>query len=99
MLRRVAAELWTLANAAEAGSDNQFQLVNAYLGYGEEGDAEFAANVRGLLDGTVTLDGLDIDNDMRWGLVKALASVNQIDGQGMGMERGHPQPGADQHAA
>ena len=65
VLRRVAAELWTLANAAEAGSDNQFQLVNAYLGYGEEGDAEFAANVRGLLDGTVSLNGLDIDNDMR----------------------------------
>ena len=29
------------------------------LGYGEEGDAAFAANARGLLDGTVTLDGLD----------------------------------------
>ena len=86
VLRRVAAELWTLANAAEAGSDNQFQLVNAYLGYGEEGDAEFAANVRGLLDGTVTLDGLDIDNDMRWALVKALASVNQIDEAGIDTE-------------
>ena len=86
VLRRVAAELWTLANAAEAGSDNQFQLVNAYLGYGEEGDAEFAANVRDLLDGTVTLDGLDIDNDMRWALVKALASVNQIDEDGIAAE-------------
>ena len=86
VLRRVAAELWTLANAAEAGSDNQFQLVNAYLGYGEEGDAEFAANVRGLLDGTVSLNGLDIDNDMRWALVKALAAVNQIDEAGIDTE-------------
>lgn len=86
VLRHVAAELWTLANAAEAGSDNQFQLVNAYLGYGEEGDAEFAANVRGLLDGTVSLDGLDIDNDMRWALIKALASVNEIDEAGIDAE-------------
>ena len=86
VLRHVAAELWTLANAAEAGSDNQFQLVNAYLGYGEEGDAEFAANVRGLLDGTVSLDGLDIDNDMRWALIKALASVNEIDETGIDAE-------------
>lgn len=86
VLRHVAAELWTLANQAEAGSDNQFQLVNAYLGYGEEDDAEFAANVRGLLDGTVTLDGLEIDNDMRWGLVKALASVNEIDEAGIDAE-------------
>ena len=83
---RYALSLWTLANAAEAGSDNQFQLVNAYLGYGEEGDAEFAANVCGLLDGTVSLNGLDIDNDMRWALVKALAAANQIDEDGIAAE-------------
>ena len=128
--RHVAAELWKLANAAEAGSDEQFQLAGAYLAYGEEGDAEFAANVRGLLDGTVTLPGLEIDNNFRWSLIKALATVNLIDedgieaelarrdttenrefalgarasranrrGQGVGVERGHPQRVADQHAA
>lgn len=78
VLRHVAAELWTLANAAEAGSDTQFQLITAYLGYGEEGDAAFAANARGLLDGTVTLDGLDIDNNFTWTIVNALASVNEF---------------------
>lgn len=83
VVRHVAAELWTLANNAEAGSDEQFQLVGAYLTYGEEGDAEFAANVRGLLDGTVTLPGLEIDNNMRWSLIKALATVNQIDEAGI----------------
>ena len=57
VLRHVAAELWTLANAAGAGSDTQFQLATAYLGYGEEGDAAFAANAHGLLDGTVRLEG------------------------------------------
>ena len=78
VLRRVAAELWTLANAAEAGSDTQFQLATAYLGYGEEGDAAFAANARGLLDGTVTLDGLDIDNNFTWTIVQSLTSVNEM---------------------
>lgn len=84
--RHVAAELWQLANAAEAGSDEQFQLVGAYLTYGEEGDAEFAANVRGLLDGTVTMPGLQIDNNMRWSLIKALATVNLVDEAGIDEE-------------
>ena len=84
--RHVAAELWKLANAAEAGSDEQFQLAGAYLAYGEEGDAEFAANVRGLLDGTVTLPGLEIDNNFRWSLIKALATVNLIDEDGIEAE-------------
>ena len=78
VLRHVAAELWTLANAAETGSDTQFQLVTAYLGYGEEGDAAFAANAHGLLDGTVRLEGLEIDNNFTWTIVQALTSVNEM---------------------
>lgn len=78
MLRHVAAELWTLANAAGAGSDTQFQLATAYLGYGEEGDAAFAANAHGLLDGTVRLEGLEIDNNFTWTIVQALTSVNEM---------------------
>ena len=85
-LKRVAAQLWQLAAMAEAGSDNQFQLVTAYLGYGEEGDADFVRNVRGLLDGTVVLEGLDIDNNMRWAIIKALSSVNDIDESGIDAE-------------
>ncbi len=85
-LKRVAAQLWQLATAAEAGSDNQFQLVTAYLGYGEEGDADFVRNARGLLDGSVPLEGLDIDNNMRWAIIKALSSVNNIDGESIEAE-------------
>ncbi|WP_043166824.1 aminopeptidase N [Bifidobacterium callitrichos] len=79
VLKHVAAELWKLAGAAEAGSDSQFQLATAYLGYGEEGDAAFAANARGLLDGSVSLEGLEIDNNFTWTIVNALASVNEYD--------------------
>ncbi|KFI52797.1 aminopeptidase N [Bifidobacterium biavatii] len=76
VIEHVAAELWKLASAAPAGSDQQFQLATAYLGYGEEGDEAFAANAKGLLDGSVKLDGLEIDNNFTWTLVNALASVN-----------------------
>lgn len=72
----VAEELWKLAQAAEAGSDEQFQLVNAYLTYGEQGDEQFVAVAKGLLDGSVSLAGLDIDNDLTWNIVTALARVN-----------------------
>jgi aminopeptidase N len=75
----VAQELWNLSNEAEGGSDEQFQLVTAYLGYGVEGDAPFASNVRGLLSGSLKLKGLEIDNNMRWSLVKALAGVADMD--------------------
>lgn len=78
IVRHVAATLWKLANEAEAGSDNQFQLVTAYLGYGEEGDAEFVAHAKGLRSGDVALDGLDIDNNLTWSINRALASVNEM---------------------
>ncbi len=48
----------------------QFQLVTAYLGYGEQGDEAFAANAKGLLDGSVAFEGLEIDNNFTWTIVK-----------------------------
>ncbi|MBW3081103.1 aminopeptidase N [Bifidobacterium saguinibicoloris] len=76
VLRHVAAELWKLVAAAPGGSDQQFQLATAYLGYGEEGDQAFIEHARGLLDGDVIVPGLDIDNNFTWTIVNALASVN-----------------------
>ncbi len=73
VLAHVSDELWRLANAAAPGSDEQFQLVNSWLSYGHGSD--FEKNARGLLDGTVTLAGLEIDNNMRWGIIVALASA------------------------
>ena len=85
-LAHVATALWTMAQSAEAGSDAQFQLIMAYLGYGEEGDADFARNARALLEGTVTCEGLEIDNNMRWTIIKALSAVNAIDRDGIDVE-------------
>ena len=86
IVKHVAAELFKLAGWAEAGSDEQFQLVTAYLGYGEPGDEAFVANAKGLLDGSVAFDGLEIDNNFRWTIINALSTVNAIDQAGIDAE-------------
>jgi aminopeptidase N len=76
ILQEVAERLWQLAEQAEAGSDEQFQLVEAYLKYGD--DQEFEDHVRALLNGSSSLEGFEIDNNMSWSLIHALASQNMI---------------------
>lgn len=76
--KHVASELFALAKQAKAGSDEQFQLVSAYLTYGVEGDSEFADTVRGLLSGSLVFEGLELDNNFRWSIMHALASINAI---------------------
>ncbi|KAB7790169.1 aminopeptidase N [Bifidobacterium leontopitheci] len=78
VVKHVAAGLWKLASAAPAGSDQQFQLAGAYLGYGEKDDADFVRNAKGLLDGSVVLDGLEIDNNFTWTIINALSSAGLI---------------------
>ena len=71
-LERVADALWQLAADADPASDRQFQFVRAF--------AQLAATpdqldiVLALLDGTAPLDGLDIDTDLGWELLIALAA-------------------------
>ncbi|NMN00167.1 aminopeptidase N [Bifidobacterium sp. DSM 109958] len=85
-LATVATKLWELAAQAEPGSDQQFQLVTAYLGYGTEEDETFAHHAEGLLDDFVRFKGLEIDNNMRWTIVSALANTNNIDADGIADE-------------
>ncbi len=61
-----------LLEAAEAGSDHQLSFVRAYAASAASDDA--LAFVGGLLDGSVTLDGLAVDADLRWTLLTALAA-------------------------
>ncbi|TCD54436.1 aminopeptidase N [Alloscardovia theropitheci] len=72
----VANALFALAQDAKAGSDEQFQLVKAYLNNGS--DPEFKERAAGLLDGSLKFDGLDIDNNMRWSIVIAQAAAGVI---------------------
>ncbi|GAA2179771.1 aminopeptidase N [Leucobacter tardus] len=77
MLERVADMLWQLAVDAEPGSDRQFQFVKTFAqvaGTEEQLDA-----VARLLDGSALIDGLDIDTDLGWELLIALAAGGRID--------------------
>lgn len=60
-----------LLEAAAPGSDHQLAFVRAYAGAAESDDA--IAYLRGLLDGSVALEGLTVDTDLRWTLVSGLA--------------------------
>ncbi|MCU1637601.1 MAG: aminopeptidase [Microbacteriaceae bacterium] len=69
-IREVGDRLWTLAAAAPAGSDSQFQFVKFFAGIAST-PAHVAA-LQGLLDGTTPLEGLEIDTDLGWELLEGL---------------------------
>ncbi|HSN36285.1 MAG TPA: M1 family metallopeptidase, partial [Arthrobacter sp.] len=79
-----ADRLWELASGVPAGSDAQLQFVKAYaLLARSTGQLD---TVSGLLDGSVALQGLTVDQDLRWELITSLvaggrAGVETIDGE------------------
>ncbi|GAB88449.1 aminopeptidase N [Gordonia rhizosphera] len=76
-----SARLLEMARSSESGSDHQLAFVNTLLA-GKLNDDQVPV-VRSLLDGDDPaehdLAGLVIDTDMRWKLVRALASAGVID--------------------
>ncbi|MFP5334829.1 MAG: aminopeptidase N [Actinomycetes bacterium] len=80
----VAGRLRVLAEQAEPGSDAQLQLVRAFSEHAvtpEQLDA-----VAGPLDGSVVLEGLTVDTDLRWELLASLvtggrAGLDEIDAE------------------
>ncbi|GGP43133.1 aminopeptidase N [Saccharothrix coeruleofusca] len=75
--RRFTARTLELARAAEAGSDHQLAFVNALAT--SVLDADTLAVLRGWLDGTDVLPGLDVDTDLRWRLLQALVAHGAAD--------------------
>jgi aminopeptidase N len=68
----IASSLRSLCAVAPAGSDYQLAYVRALATVStSREDLEFLA---GLLDGTVSLDGLAVDTDLRWSLLRRLVS-------------------------
>jgi aminopeptidase N len=64
--------MWSLAQSAESGSDNQFQFVKAFSALSRtEEQLDTVAALRG---GHITLGGLDIDTDLGWDLLIALVA-------------------------
>ncbi|KAB8289049.1 aminopeptidase N [Bifidobacterium ramosum] len=72
-MRRISEEVWRQIGEAKPGSGQQFQLLTAYLAK-YAADHGFEAHARGLLDGTVALEGIEIDDGMRWKILRALAA-------------------------
>ncbi|WP_435299752.1 aminopeptidase N [Timonella sp. A28] len=71
----VADVLWNLAQDAEPGSDAQFQFVKFFAATPATDDH---ANVlSGLLDGSLSLEGLTIDTDLRWELLEGLVLLGK----------------------
>lgn len=69
-IEKVGTALWSLAQDAKAGSDSQFQFVKFFAQIAStEGHV---AALRGLREGTITLDGLTIDTDLGWELLHGL---------------------------
>lgn len=62
--------LWDLALTVPGGSDAQLQFIKSYALLARSGAQ--LDNVAGLLAGSVTLDGLTVDQDLRWELVASL---------------------------
>jgi len=73
---RWEAGLRDLMRRAEAGSDHQLAFTRAYAAAAHSDEA--VAELRGLLDGSVVREGLDVDTDLRWELTSALARCGTI---------------------
>ena len=61
--------------AAEPGSDHQLTFARSYAAAAHSEQA--LADLEGLLDGTWSVDGLAVDQDLRWVLVTALAAAGR----------------------
>jgi aminopeptidase N len=71
-LALMASALRALLHEASPGSDAQLACVRAFAGVAT--NADDLALLAGLRDGSVTLDGLTVDTDLRWSLLSRLVS-------------------------
>ena len=70
-----ADRLLGLARAAQPGSDKQLQLVRALAAHAVT-DEQLDV-VAGLVEGSQALDGLDVDQDLRWDLLIGLVAAGR----------------------
>ncbi len=73
---QVGDTLWNLALAADPGSDAQFQFIKFFAQTAHTD--EQLSHVNALLEGEVDLSGLDIDTDLGWELLIALAAGGRV---------------------
>ncbi|MEW9873999.1 aminopeptidase N [Arthrobacter sp. HS15c] len=89
--------LWDLANAVPGGSDAQLQFVKSFaLLARSTGQLD---TVAGLLSGTATLEGLAVDQDLRWELVASLVSGGRLGTEDINAELERDNTASGQNAA
>lgn len=79
MVRELADEFWKLALAAAADSDAQFQLVKNFAAIAEH--SSHVEELAQLFTDELELPGLDIDTDLGWELLIALAAARRADAE------------------
>ncbi|MFM7014544.1 MAG: aminopeptidase N [Actinomycetota bacterium] len=73
---RVADGLFELATKAKAGSDSQLQFVKFFAQFARS--EKQIENLEGLISGSIELDGLKIDTDLRWEILAGLAKAGSV---------------------
>ncbi|RMI27464.1 aminopeptidase N [Streptomyces triticirhizae] len=97
-LARWSAAALERLRAAEPGSDHQLAWARA-LAASARSDAELDV-LAGLLDGRVTIDGLDVDTELRWALLLRLVATGRADEPAIEAElRRDPTSAGEEHAA
>jgi aminopeptidase N len=92
-----ADRLWELAASVPAGSDAQLQFVKSYaLLARSPGQLD---NVSGLLEGSLTLEGLTVDQDLRWELLTSLVTGGRAGQEQIDAELEHDNTSTGQNAA
>ena len=76
LLDRWETGLRELLMSAEAGSDHQLTFARAYAAAAHTDQA--LADLQALLDGSLAIDGLAVDTDLRWLLVTHLARAGRF---------------------
>jgi aminopeptidase N len=76
LLDRWESGLRELLMSAETGSDHQLTFARAYAAAAHTDQA--LADLQALLDGSLAIDGLAVDTDLRWTLVTHLARAGRF---------------------
>ncbi|AOT04892.1 aminopeptidase N [Arthrobacter sp. U41] len=92
-----ADRLWELAAGVPAGSDAQLQFVKSYALLARS--AGQLDTVSGLLEGRLTLEGLTVDQDLRWELVASLVVGGRAGQEKIDAELEHDNTATGQNAA
>ncbi|MGN8131495.1 aminopeptidase N [Paenarthrobacter sp. 22069] len=89
--------LWDLASKVPGGSDAQLQFVKSFALLARS--ASQLDRVAGLLDGSAVLDGLTVDQDLRWELVASLVAGGRMGQDGIDTELQRDNTSSGQNAA